>query len=88
MAYVSEDRIGQSLVMDFSILANASLPMIGQATTAGLIVPRRELGLVRGHLERLRLRFWSYLTSRSRRCPAATSRRSCWRSGSRPTRAS
>src|SRR3954469_22684224 len=61
VAYVSEDRIGQSLVMEFSILANASLPVIGQATTAGLIVPGRELGLVRGHLDRLRLRFKSYL---------------------------
>ena len=61
VAYVSEDRIGQSLVMDFSILANASLPVIRQATTAGLIVPSRELGLVRGQLERLRLRFRSYV---------------------------
>ncbi|MFO1049399.1 MAG: ATP-binding cassette domain-containing protein [Geminicoccaceae bacterium] len=61
IAYVSEDRIGQSLVMDFPILTNASLPVIGQATTAGLIRPARELGLVRGHLERLRLRFRSYL---------------------------
>jgi ABC-type sugar transport system ATPase subunit/ribose/xylose/arabinose/galactoside ABC-type transport system permease subunit len=60
IAYVSEDRIGQSLVMDFSILANASLPVIDQATTAGLIRPVRELGLVRGHLDRLRLRFKSY----------------------------
>ena len=61
IAYVSEDRIGQSLVMDFSILANASLPVIDQATVAGLIRPARELGLVRGHLDRLRLRFKSYL---------------------------
>ena len=61
IAYVSEDRIGQSLVMDFPILTNASLPVIDQATTAGLIRPARELGLVRGHLERLRLRFRSYL---------------------------
>ena len=61
VAYISEDRIGQSLVMDFSILANASLPVIRQATTAGLIVPSRELGLVRGQLERLRLRFRSYV---------------------------
>ena len=61
IAYVSEDRIGQSLVMDFSILANASLPVIDQATVAGLIRPARELGLVRGHLDRLRLRFRNYL---------------------------
>ena len=47
--------------MDFPILANASLPVIDQAMLAGLIRPSRELGLVRGHLDRLRLRFRSYL---------------------------
>ncbi len=60
IAYVSEDRIGQSLVMDFSILSNASLPVIDRATEAGLIRPARELGLVSSHLDRLRLRFNSY----------------------------
>ena len=37
IAYVSEDRLGQSLVMDFPILDNASLPVIGRATVAGLV---------------------------------------------------
>ncbi|MFZ1427290.1 MAG: ATP-binding cassette domain-containing protein [Geminicoccaceae bacterium] len=60
IAYVSEDRIGQSLVMDFSILANASLPVIDRATEAGLIRPARELDLVSAHLDCLRLRFKSY----------------------------
>ncbi|MFO1035876.1 MAG: ATP-binding cassette domain-containing protein [Geminicoccaceae bacterium] len=60
IGYVSEDRIGQSLVMDFAILANASLPVIGRVTTAGFIRSRRELGLVRPFLDRLRLRFRSY----------------------------
>lgn len=60
IAYVSEDRIGQSLVMDFSILANASLPVIDRATEVGLIRPARELALVSTHLDRLRLRFRSY----------------------------
>ena len=60
IAYISEDRIGQSLVMDFGILTNASLPVIDQATVAGLVRPRRELGLVQEHLDRLRLRFRSY----------------------------
>ena len=40
IAYVSEDRIGQSLVMDFGILTNASLPVIDQATRLGLIQNR------------------------------------------------
>jgi rhamnose transport system ATP-binding protein len=57
IAYVSEDRIGQSLVMDFGILTNASLPIVGRATYLGLIQSGRELALVRPHLDRLRLRF-------------------------------
>ncbi len=59
IAYVSEDRLGQSLVMDFSILANASLPVIDKATVAGLVMRRSELGLVEPHLKRLRLKFRS-----------------------------
>ena len=60
IAYVSEDRIGQSLIMDFGILTNASLPIIHQAAAFGIIQNRRELGLVKPHLERLRLRFRSF----------------------------
>src|SRR5690349_16806988 len=60
LAYLSEDRIGQSLIMDFAILTNASLAVIGQATRGGFVSPRRELDHVRAHLDRLRLRFRSY----------------------------
>jgi rhamnose transport system ATP-binding protein len=60
IAYVSEDRIGQSLIMDFGILANASLPVINQATSLGLVQSRKELDLVKPHLDRLRLRFRRY----------------------------
>jgi rhamnose transport system ATP-binding protein len=60
IAYVSEDRIGQSLIMDFGILINASLPVIDQATSLGLVRSKRELDLVKPHLERLRLRFQSF----------------------------
>ncbi len=60
IAYVSEDRLGQSLVMDFPILANASLPVIGKATMAGLVMRRSELGLIEPHLKRLRLKFRSF----------------------------
>ena len=60
IAYVSEDRIGQSLIMDFPILDNASLPVIGQATRAGLVRRSLEFGLVQGFLDKLRLRFRSY----------------------------
>jgi rhamnose transport system ATP-binding protein len=60
VAYVSEDRLGQSLVMDFPILANASLPTIDRATFAGLVWRRSEQALVEPHLRRLRLRFRSF----------------------------
>ena len=60
IAYVSEDRLGQSLVMDFPILSNASLPVIGKATMAGLVMRRSELSLVEPHLKRLRLKFSSF----------------------------
>ncbi|GAB3617716.1 hypothetical protein GCM10027416_22730 [Okibacterium endophyticum] len=60
IAYVSEDRRGQSLVMDFSILDNASLPILKQTTRFGLTSKRRELDVVRRPLEQMRLRFASY----------------------------
>ena len=57
---MSEDRLGQSLVMDFPILANASLPTIDRATFAGLVRRRSELALVEPHLQRLRLKFRNF----------------------------
>jgi rhamnose transport system ATP-binding protein len=63
VAYVSEDRLGQSLVMDFPILANASLPTISRATFAGLVRRRSELALVEPHLQRLRLKFRDFSQS-------------------------
>jgi rhamnose transport system ATP-binding protein len=60
IAYLSEDRIGQSLVMDFGIITNASLPLIDQATQLGLVRYQRELDLVKPYLDRLRLRFGSF----------------------------
>jgi rhamnose transport system ATP-binding protein len=60
IAYVSEDRLGQSLVMDAAILFNASLAVADKTTRGGLMSRVRELALVRPHLDRLRLRFASY----------------------------
>jgi rhamnose transport system ATP-binding protein len=60
IAYVSEDRLGQSLIMDFSILFNASLPVIDRASTAGLVRRASEVALVAPHLKRLRLRYYDY----------------------------
>jgi rhamnose transport system ATP-binding protein len=60
IAYVSEDRIGQSLIMEFAILTNTTLPVVDQTTRLGLVSRERELNLVKPHLERLRLRFSSF----------------------------
>jgi len=45
--------------MDFPILDNASLSVVGKATIAGLVWRKREIALVRPHLDRLRLKFRS-----------------------------
>ena len=60
VAYVSEDRLGQSLVMDFSVLFNGSLTVIGKASIAGFVRRSRELRLVKPQLERLRLKYQSF----------------------------
>jgi rhamnose transport system ATP-binding protein len=60
VAYVSEDRRGQSLIEDFSILDNATLPIVSEGTRAGLVSPGRLRALVAEPLERMRLRFAGY----------------------------
>lgn len=60
IAYVSEDRLGQSLVMDFSVLDNAALTILDQATSHRLYSVGRAISLVSGWLERMKLRFAGY----------------------------
>ena len=60
VAYVSEDRLGQSLVMEFPIVENAALTVLDETTTAGFSSPRKVVRLVGPVLERLKLRFQSY----------------------------
>lgn len=60
IAYVSEDRMGQSLVMDFSILDNAVLPVLDKAAPNGLYGTRRATDLVADWLKRMKLRFAGY----------------------------
>jgi rhamnose transport system ATP-binding protein len=56
IAYVSEDRIGQSLVMDFSILTNSTITVLDQTTRYGLVTRSKELALARPPLDRFQLR--------------------------------
>lgn len=60
IAYVSEDRRGQSIIEDFSILDNATLPKVSSASKLGLIVRRMEYALVDGPLKQMRLKFSNY----------------------------
>jgi ribose transport system ATP-binding protein/rhamnose transport system ATP-binding protein len=60
IAYVSEDRRGQSLVADFSILDNATLPVLRKSSRFGIVSRVRELAAVDGPLRRMRLKFASY----------------------------
>ena len=60
VAYVSEDRLSQSLIMDFSIRVNGSLTVLKEASRLGLLQPRREVAAVHDHLKQLKLRFASF----------------------------
>jgi ribose/xylose/arabinose/galactoside ABC-type transport system permease subunit/ABC-type multidrug transport system ATPase subunit len=60
IAYVSEDRLGQSLVMAFSILSNAVLPILPKASTVGIVRRLREIAQVGPQLDRMRLKYRSY----------------------------
>ncbi|MFI0848456.1 ATP-binding cassette domain-containing protein [Mesorhizobium sp. IMUNJ 23232] len=60
IAYVSEDRLGQSLVMDFSITENVALTQLDHATSRGLFSRTKVLDGVGRHLDRLKLRFQSF----------------------------
>ena len=60
VGYVSEDRLGQSLVMEFPILTNAALTVLDKTVTRGFISRSKALALVVPHLDRLSLRFRSF----------------------------
>ncbi len=60
IAYVSEDRLGQSLVMDFPIVENAGLTILDKATVGGFSSRSKMIENVEAHLKRLKLKFRSY----------------------------
>ena len=60
IAYVSEDRLGQSLVLDFPIVTNAALTILDRTSRAGFFMRQKVLDLVAPHLDRLKLKFSSY----------------------------
>ena len=59
-AYLSEDRRGQSLVLEFSVLDNATLSVVDRATSVGLVRRSKSRAIVAPQLERMRLRFQSF----------------------------
>jgi ABC-type sugar transport system ATPase subunit/ribose/xylose/arabinose/galactoside ABC-type transport system permease subunit len=60
VAYVSEDRRGQSLVMDFSVLKNATLPSLSKVARAGVLWRKDEVAMVKPLFGDLSLRFRGY----------------------------
>lgn len=60
IAYLSEDRSGQGLIGEFSILDNAILPVVDRATRFGLVRRRIAMGLVAGPLSRMRLKYQDF----------------------------
>ncbi|WMS44593.1 ATP-binding cassette domain-containing protein [Acuticoccus sp. MNP-M23] len=60
IAYVSEDRLSQSLIAEFPIFVNGSLTVLERCTHHGLLQREREIGAVKEQLERLKLRYASF----------------------------
>ncbi|HLI06482.1 MAG TPA: sugar ABC transporter ATP-binding protein [Ktedonobacteraceae bacterium] len=56
IAYVPEDRHQQGLVMNFSIAANVTLPILQKVSRLGLVDPRREQKLASAYAGQLRVR--------------------------------
>jgi ABC-type sugar transport system ATPase subunit len=56
IALVPEDRKGQGLILKMRIQPNATLAVLPKLSPAGLISAGRERSLVRGYIERLRIR--------------------------------
>ncbi len=59
IAYVAEDRRGQSIVEDFTILDNATLPVLSEVATAGLVRRSKAIAAVSAPLQRMKLKFAS-----------------------------
>ena len=60
IAYLSEDRLSQSLIPEFPIRTNGSLTVIDHCTRWGLLDRDKEIASIKPCLERLKLRFASY----------------------------
>ena len=86
IGFVPEDRRQQGLVMDLSIARNTALTRLG-ALSQGRADPLggRERARDASGATKLQLKFHRLERPGRRRCRAATSRRSCWPSGWRPS---
>jgi rhamnose transport system ATP-binding protein len=56
LAYVPEDRRQQGLIMDFSIAANMTLPILQQVSRLGVVNRQRERELATSYSQQLRVR--------------------------------
>ena len=60
IAYLSEDRLSQSLIPEFPIRTNGSLTVLDQCLSWGMLDREKEIAAVKPTLERLKLRYASF----------------------------
>lgn len=56
LAYVPEDRHQHGLVMDFSIVANMTLPILRKVSQLGIVSQQRERSIAKEYVQRLHVR--------------------------------
>ena len=85
---IPEDRKRSGLLLDVSITENISLPDLASYAHGSLVQESAEIANAEQQRRRLRIKVPDVGELRRARCRAATSKRSCWRSGFRCGRAS
>ena len=86
IAYVSEDRKRYGLNLVTDVKRNVSAAGLGCCRNVAGSNEHEEFRVAERFRAALRIKTPNVLPSTYRRCPAATSRRSCWRSGCSPSR--
>ena len=85
IGYVPEDRHQDGLVLDFSIAANVTLPILPRLFPGLFVRASAERAVAGRYAKQLHIRMTG-VDQLVAPCRAATSRRSSWASGSRPSR--
>ena len=81
IAYVPEDRRRHGVILEMPVATNATLAVLKQISTAGLLNFRREKSLAADYVKRLAVKTASLDNAGRRLCPAATNKKSPSRAG-------